>query len=125
LISGDPDHFYNEELAARQLLRYPPVCYLADLSVIGNDVRMVEEAAKRWGAELERNARDQEPLIVLGPVQAIRRYPKGHQQYRILVKGPILTSLNRRIHASVQKMEQEYRKGRLKFVVDIDPVENG
>ena len=125
LISGDPDHFYNEELAARRLLRYPPVCYLADLSVIGNDVRMVEEAAKRWGAELERNARDQEPLIVLGPVQAIRRYPKGHQQYRLLVKGPILTSLGRRIHASVQKMEQEYRKGRLKFVVDIDPIENG
>jgi primosomal protein N' (replication factor Y) len=85
---------------------------------------MVEEAAKRWGAELERNARDQESLIVLGPVQAIRRYPKG-QQYRILVKGPILTSLSRRIHASVQKMEQEYRQGRLKFVVDIDPIENG
>jgi len=125
LISGDPDQFYNEEFAARRLLHYPPVCHLADLSVTGNDLRTVEEAAKRWGAELERNAHDQEPLIVLGPVPAIRRRPKGHQRYRILVKGTVLASLSRRIHASVQKLEREYRKGRIKFVIDIDPIENG
>jgi primosomal protein N' (replication factor Y) len=124
LISGDPNQFYNEEFAARRLLHYPPVCHLADLSVIGKDLRIVEEAAKRWVEDLEQNARDQEPLIVLGPVPAIRRRPKGHQQYRILVKGTILTALSRRIQDSVQKMEREYRKGRIKFVVDIDPIEN-
>ena len=125
LISGDPNQFYNEEFAARRLLHYPPVCHLADLSVTGKDLRIVEEAAKRWGTDLEQNARDQEPLTVLGPVPAIRRRPKGHQQYRILVKGTALTALSRRIHDSVQKMEREYRKGRIKFVVDIDPIENG
>ncbi|WHZ27500.1 MAG: Helicase PriA essential for oriC/DnaA-independent DNA replication [Nitrospira sp.] len=125
LISGDPDHFYNEEFAARRLLHYPPVCRLADLSVTGKDLRIVEEAAKRWGADLEQNVHDQEPLIVLGPVPAIRRHPKGHQQYRILVKGTALTAFSRRLHDSVQKMEREYRKGLIKFVIDIDPVENG
>ena len=125
LISGDPTQFYNEELAARRLLHYPPVCHLADLSVTGKDLRIVEEAAKRWGAELERNAGDQEPLMVLGPVPAMRRGPKGRQQYRILVKGTALTILRRRIHDSVQNMEREYRMGRIKFVVDIDPAENG
>ncbi len=122
LISGNPNHFYNEEFAARRLLRYPPVCHLADLSVTGKDLRIVEEAAKRWGADLEQNDRDQEPLIVLGPVPAIRRRPKGRQQYRILVKG---TALSRRIHDSVRKMEREYRNGQIKFVVDMDPIENG
>ncbi|MBX3330751.1 MAG: primosomal protein N' [Nitrospira sp.] len=125
LISGDPNQFYNEEFAARRLLHYPPVCHLADLSVTGKDLRIVEEAAKRWGADLEQNARDQDPLTVLGPVPAIRRRSKDHQQYRILVKGTALTALSRRIHDSVQKMEREYRKGRIKFVVDIDPIENG
>ncbi len=125
LISGDPDHFYNEEVAARRLLHYPPVCRLADLTVTGKDLRMLEEAAKRWAAELEQNTHDREPLIVLGPVPAIRRRPNGHQQYRILVKGPALTDLSRRIHDSVQKMEREYRKGGIKFIVDIDPIENG
>jgi len=125
LVSGDPNRFYNEEFDARRLLRYPPVCRLAELSVIGKDLRMVEEAVKRWGADLEQNTSDQEPLIVLGPVSAIRRRPKGRQQYRILVKGTAVTALSRRIHDSVQKMEREYRKGRVKFIVDIDPIENG
>jgi len=125
LVSGDPDLFYNEELAARRLLHYPPVCHLADLSVIGKDVRIVEEAAKRWGAELEQTAHDQKPLVVLGPVQAIHRRPKGRQQYRILVKGTARIALSRRIQESVQKMEREYRKEGIKFVVDIDPMENG
>jgi primosomal protein N' len=83
---------------------------------------MVEEAAKRWGADLEQNARDREPVIVLGPVPAIRRRPKSRHQYRILVKGTARTALSRRIHDSVQKMEREYRNGRIKFVVDIDPI---
>jgi len=125
LISGDPNHFYNEEFAARRLLHYPPVCHLADLMVTGKDHRMVEEAAKRWGADLEQNAPDQEPLIVLGPVPAIRRRSQGRQQYRILVKGTAFTALSRRIHDSVQEMEREYCKGRIKFVIDIDPIENG
>jgi primosomal protein N' (replication factor Y) len=125
LISGDPDQFYNEEFTARRLLHYPPACHLAELSITGKDLGVVEEAAKRWSAELEQNARDQEPLIILGPVPAMRRPLKGRQQYRILVKGSPLTALSRRIHDSVQTMEREYRKGRIKFVVDIDPIENG
>ncbi|MDF0664495.1 MAG: primosomal protein N' [Nitrospira sp.] len=125
LISGEPTQFYDEELAARRLLHYPPVCRLAELSVIGKDLRMVEEAAKRWSADLEQNSSDQEPLHILGPVPATRRRPKGRQQYRILVKGTSVTALSRRIHESVQKMEREYRKGRIKFIVDIDPIENG
>jgi primosomal protein N' (replication factor Y) len=124
LISGDPNQFYNEEFTARRLLHYPPICHLADLSVTGQDLRIVEEAATRWGADLEQNAYDQKPLIVLGPVPAIRRPSKGRQQYRLLVKGTDRTALSRRIYDSVQKMEGEYRKGRIKFVVDIDPIEN-
>ncbi|MDF0675780.1 MAG: primosomal protein N' [Nitrospira sp.] len=125
LVSGDPNKFYTEEFDARRLLRYPPVCHLAELSVIGKDLSIVEEAAKRWAADIEQNARDQEPVMVLGPVPATHRRPKGRQQYRILVKGTAVTALSRRIHDSVQKMEREYRKGRIKFIVDIDPIETG
>ena len=121
LISGNPDQFYNEEFAARRLLHYPPVCHLADLSITGKDLGATEKMPPHdGGAELEQIADDQEPLMVLGPVRTIRR-PKGRRQYRILVKGTALTSLSRRIHDSVQKMEREYRKGRVKFVVESTP----
>ncbi|MGC4099403.1 MAG: primosomal protein N' [Nitrospira sp.] len=125
LLSGNSRQFYDEELTARRLLHYPPVCHLADLSVTGKDRRIVEDAAKQWGTELGQNACDEEPLMVFGPVPALRKRPKGSQQYRILAKGPALAALSRRIHDSVQKMEQAYRKWRIKFIVDIDPIENG
>jgi primosomal protein N' (replication factor Y) len=125
LVSGDPLRFYSEEFAARQLLQYPPVCHVADLSVTGKDLAIVEEAAKQWRTELERNAGDHAPLVILGPVPAIHRRPKGRQQYRILVKGTSPIALSRRIHDSVQAMERTHRKGGIKFVVDIDPIENG
>jgi len=39
------------------------------------------------------------------------------------VKGADQAGLCRLIQKSVDTMEQEYRKKRVKFVVDIDPVE--
>jgi primosomal protein N' (replication factor Y) len=125
LISGDPNQFYNEELAARLLLQYPPVCHLAALSITGKEPDIVEEAARRWVAELGQNPPNEEPPIVLGPVSVIRRRPKDRQQARILVKGTCLPALRRQIHDSVEKLEREYRKRRIKFVVDMDPIENG
>ncbi len=124
LLSGDPDRFYEEEHAARRLLYYPPLCHLAELSVIGMSPEIVEEAAKHWAIELRRNADNQESLIVLGPVPAINRQPRNHQ-HRMLVKALDCRVLSHRVHDSVQSLERRYRKGQVKFVIDIDPVETG
>ncbi|UVT18444.1 MAG: primosomal protein N' [Nitrospira sp.] len=125
VLSANPGQFYDEEFTARQLLNYPPVCHLADLSITGKDAKIVEEAAKHWGAELGQPACNQEPVVVLGPVPAISGRPSGHHHHRMLVKATDLGILSRRIHDSVQHMEREYHKGRIKFTVDVDPVETG
>jgi hypothetical protein len=41
------------------------------------------------------------------------------------VKGADRPLLCREIRESVEKLEREYRKGQIKFVVDVDPVEMG
>ena len=125
VLSGEPDRFYGEELTARRLLSYPPACHLARLSVSGKELRMVETAAKVWGKSLEQSPVSHEPVMILGPVPMMGRRPKGLHRYQLLVKGTDRTLLCRRIHESVEGMEREYRKGRIKFVVDMDPVEMG
>jgi primosomal protein N' (replication factor Y) len=60
---------------------------------------------------------------MLGPVPAMGKRPKGHHRFQTLVKGADQAGLCRLIQKSVDTMEQEYRKKRVKFVVDIDPVE--
>ena len=124
LLLGKPDHFYKEELAARRLLYYPPLCHIAELSVIGKNLEIVHEASKQWAAELSRSACGHESLIVLGPVPTINRRPRNHH-HRMLVKAADCRMLSGRVHDSVQGLEQQYRKGQIKFTVDIDPVETG
>ena len=125
VLSGEPDRFYGEELAARRLLNYPPACHLAQLSVSGKEVRVVETAAKLWRKRLEQLSVNQEPILILGPVPTMGRRPNRFHRYQLLVKGTDRTLLCRRLHESVERMEREYRKGRIKFVVDVDPVEMG
>ncbi|NJN69646.1 MAG: hypothetical protein HC801_04735 [Nitrospira sp.] len=62
--------------------------------------------------------------MVLGPVPTItRRLETTH--HRLLVKAADCRTLSRRVHDSVQGLEQQYRRGQIKFAIDIDPVETG
>lgn len=125
LVSGNPHQFYEEELSARRLLNYPPLCHIADLTVTGHTTPLVEEAATRWGADLQQQTSVEEHVVVLGPVPMQGRRPRGQQHRRLLVKGADPDILARRLRDSVERMERQYRHKQLRFVVDMDPVESG
>lgn len=125
LISWNPHQFYNEELIARRLLNYPPVCHIADLTVTGHNTVLVEEAATRWGANLQRQTSIEEHLVVLGPVPTLGKRLRGQHHRRLLVKGADPDLLARRLRDSVESMERQYRQKQIKFVIDMDPVESG
>jgi len=125
ILSADPRRFYDEELAARRLLNYPPFCHLAALSVSGKDRQELETAATRWKGRLEGSLDGEESLTVLGPVPTMGKSLKGHHRYQILVKGTDRARLCRLIQESVESLESAYRKGQIKFTVDIDPVDMG
>ncbi|MBS0152059.1 MAG: primosomal protein N' [Nitrospira sp.] len=125
LVSGDPHQFYNEELIARRLLNYPPVCHIADLTVAGHNTILVEEAATRWAATLQQQTSVEEHLVVLGPVPTLGKRLRGQHHRRLLVKGADPDLLAHRLWDSVESMEKQYRQRQIKFVVDMDPVEGG
>ncbi len=125
ILSADPRRFYDEELAARRLLNYPPACHLATLSASGKNRQEVEAAAREWKSRLEGSLDGTASIALLGPVPAMGRLPKGHHRHQILVKGTDRPLLCRLIQGSVAHMEGAYRRGQVKFVVDVDPVEMG
>ncbi len=126
LLSGNPHVFYNEELTARRLLNYPPLCHLADLTVAGHNTALVEEAAIRWGSSLQQPpSAEEHHVVVLGPVPSLGRQAQGQHHRRLLVKGADPNILARRLRDSVESMERQYRQKQIKFVVDMDPVESG
>jgi primosomal protein N' (replication factor Y) len=125
ILSADPRRFYDEELAARRLLNYPPACHLASLSVSGTNRQAVEAAAVQWKSRLEGTLDGRQSITLLGPVPAMGRLSKRHHRHQILVKGTDRPLLCRLIQKSVEQMEGKYRRGQIKFIVDIDPVEMG
>lgn len=125
ILSADPRRFYDEELAARRLLNYPPACHLATLSASGKNRQEVETAALQWKSRLEGSLDGRASITLLGPVPAMGRLPKGHHRHQILVKGTDRPLLCRLLQGSVEHMEGAYRRGQIKFVVDVDPVEMG
>ncbi len=125
LLSGKPHQFYDEELLARRLLNYPPVCHLADLTVTGHNTALVEEASSRWGADLRQQTSMEEQVVILGPVPVLARQPRSRHHRRLLVKGSDQDVLARRLRSAVEKMERQYRQKQITFVVDMDPVDSG
>ncbi len=125
ILSGDPRRFYDEELAARRLLHYPPVCYLAALSVSGKHRPEVEGASTQWKGRLEGSTDGAESITVLGPVPTTGRSLKGLYRFQILVKEADRARLCRLIRETVESMEAAYRNKQIKFVVDIDPIDMG
>jgi primosomal protein N' (replication factor Y) len=125
LLSGTPQRFYDEEFTARRLLNYPPACHIADLTVIGHNLTLIEEAATRWGNDLQQPTAVEEQMVVLGPIPTLGGRHRGQHHRRLLVKGADPDILARRLRDSVERMEQQYRQKHLKFVVDMDPVEGG
>jgi primosomal protein N' (replication factor Y) len=125
VVSGEPSRFYDEEMAARLLLNYPPACCLASLSTSGRERQTVETAARQWRQALEQSRDGRETVTVLGPVPTTGGRRQGHHRYQLLVKGTDRQLLCRLVYQSVRKMELEYRRGEIRFVADVDPVEMG
>jgi primosomal protein N' (replication factor Y) len=149
LMTGNPSRFYEEELAARRLLGYPPALHLVVVSVSGKDPSTVERTARQLVEHLEKSASGDtatgskplpnravhastaspdtlhERLTVLGPVRTAGGTRHGHQRRQIMVKGRDRACLHEAVRAAVKAVEETVLSKRVKVVVDVDPVEMG
>ena len=119
-VLGQPERFYEEELAARQLLGYPPACHLISLSVSGRQPASVSTAAQDWSRYVKQSHKS-ESIMLLGPVASVVGKAKGHHRYHILAKGPDRRALLDAVRQSVPAVEDRTKRAHLKFVIDVDP----
>jgi primosomal protein N' (replication factor Y) len=82
----DYEGFYQQEIALREELSYPPYSQLANLVFLSLDQAQAERRAHRVAAEL-RQSRGPLPLEVLGPAPAPLAKLRGRHRWHLLVKG--------------------------------------
>ncbi len=96
--------FYEVEIAARKLMKYPPFADIGMFGFVGTDEKTVKTAAMRFLEQLRQTATKAEyadlPLIALDPTPAAVARVAGKYRYKLIVK---LTN-NRRTRAFVAEL---------------------
>lgn len=141
----DPTRFYATELAFRRVLGYPPFSSLIRLEVSGSREAQVAQAAATWAHILrtgsvahgdvtagERQVQGdwmasslpetESAVTVIGPAPAPLSLARQRHRWHLLVAAKSRELANRVVRQSLPQTEQEWRKGGLKFDVDVDPI---
>jgi len=123
LAERDPRFFYDNELAARKALGYPPFGQLIGLRVSGTKEERVETAATKWATLLRAESARARPVHfeILGPIPATPFRVRGRVRWQLVVKGPGGTPLRQAVQATLAELEKAGRAGGLRYDIDVDP----
>src|SRR3989442_860086 len=123
LAERDPRLFYDNELAARKALSYPPFGQLIGLRVSGTKEERVETAATKWATLLRAESARARPanLEILGPIPAAPFRVRGRVRWQLAVKGAEGTALRQAVQATLAELEKAGRAGGLRYDIDVDP----
>jgi len=106
--------FYEQEIADRERLRYPPFCRLVNILMRGVKETAVHQAAEDLFAHLEALGSG---VDLLGPAPAPYSRLRDQFRYQILVKGTDETLTPR------LDFLRRYRPAKAYLSVDVDPVD--
>ena len=91
-LSSKQDYpaFYEVEIAARKLMKYPPFADIGMFGFVGTDEKKVKAAATRFLEQLRRTVTQPQyeglPLIALDPTPASVARVAGKYRYKLIVK---------------------------------------
>jgi primosomal protein N' (replication factor Y) len=123
LAERDPRFFYDNELAARKELGYPPFGQLIGLRVSGTKEERVETVTTKWATLLRAESARARPahFEILGPIPATPFRVRGRVRWQLVVKGPDGTTLRQAVQATLAELEKSGRAGGLRYDIDVDP----
>jgi len=112
----DYQGFFEQEMALRRELKFPPFGLLVNLRFDGIDELLVRRAAEQTGALANRLSRGRK-IAVLGPAPAPLSRLQGRYRWQLLLKGENRADL----HGLCRQLSSEREAGPVKLTVDVDP----
>ncbi len=122
----DFEAFYEQEIAFRKALGYPPVTRLIQLRLSGGDERITREQAEALGAQCQAlRAADPglaESIQLLGPIEAPLARIAGQFRWQLLVKSLQAGALHRFADRLLADLPPGLIRQRVRMVIDVDPL---
>ena len=115
ILDGDREEFVAREVAARQMLTYPPYGRLVALIVTAKNRQLAELYAR----EVAKRSPRAPKIMVLGPVEAPIAVIRGRHRFRLLVKAPRDIDIQNYLRHWQARLPKT--QGDLRLTVDIDP----
>jgi len=117
--------FYEQELAFRQALGYPPFTHLISLHVSGKNAKLVQGAAGKWAGRLKAAAASLSPdeVTIMGPVPSPVAQLRGRHRWQLLVKSEKTEGAGQIVRRTLEELDKKKGQRSVKFDVDVDPLE--
>ena len=113
--------FYEDEIALRRDLGYPPFSRMINITVSGTGKELAEKGAARLGQQARRLADGSNykgRLTVIGPMEAPLGKVRGRYRRQLLVRGKQVRAL----HAFVRQLIEGADIAGCEIRVDVDPM---
>ncbi|HVP57772.1 MAG TPA: primosomal protein N' [bacterium] len=114
--------FYNEEIAQREELYYPPFARLARVVAESKKEALARDAAREFVAVAERLGKGHRGKIeVMGPSRAPISKVKNVYRWHLVVKGDGRAALSNFLRACLDEVARRQLAEGVRLVVDVDP----
>jgi len=113
--------FYEDEIALRRDLGYPPFSRMINITVSGTGKELAEKGAARLGQQARRLADGSNykgRLTVIGPMEAPLGKVRGRYRRQLLVRGKQVRAL----HAFIRQLIEGADIAGCEIRVDVDPM---
>lgn len=109
-------NFYNNEIAIRKLLKYPPFCNLAFIKISGKDLKLIETESNKIAFFLRNKLNN---LVILGP--SMSNAPKINNTYNMQI---ILKYNNLKdVYKHLYYLDNHYKTtSKISVQIDINPL---
>jgi primosomal protein N' len=133
ILHNDPKAFYEQELALREVLRYPPATHLILLVVGGAQASRVQRVVdflvprlkkfEAGGAYREKGTGALETPMALGPIASRKPGRLKKNRMLFLIKTDNLPETQRCLREIQREYEAEFSKDPVVFEVNVDPID--
>jgi primosomal protein N' (replication factor Y) len=116
----DYEGFYNEEMAYRTQLGYPPICRIIKLEIKSAQEKLAGEAAKTAQDRIRSLMRGKD-TVLLGPAPAPISRVRGQYRFHLLLLSRQRDTIRSLAIEGRNAVEEKYGR-KCKVIVDVDPV---